>query len=171
MKCLMCGKEAVRAKANYKYVESGLDNVVLSGVNVYKCSCGEVMPEIKNAEKLHELIALAIIKKFSLLSGKEFRFLRKQMMLKGKNIASILGVDPVTVSRWEQSNAKIGVPNDRLIRMLYLQTIEEKHKKTLCGLVEGFPLIKRSVKHAKISIAYDKLMRPTMELEKQFACV
>jgi len=171
MKCPRCGKETVKTKTNYKYVESGLDNVVLSGINVYKCSCGEVMPEIRSVEKLHKLIALAIVKKDSLLSGKEFRFLRKQMMLKGKNIASILGVDPVTVSRWEQSNERIGVSNDRLIRMLYIQAIEEEHNKILCGLVEGFPMIKRSVKHSKISIAYNRLMRPTMELEKQFACV
>lgn len=170
MKCLFCGKEAKKTKKDYQYVESSLDNVVLSGINVYEC-CGEVMPEIKNVEKLHKLIALAIVKKSSLLSGKEFRFIRKQMLLKEKEIAAILGVSPVSVSRWEKENAKIGASNDRLIRMLYIQSVEENNNKVFCGIVNGLATIKQSAKQSKISIGQKELMRSTSAREELFACV
>ena len=169
MKCSSCGKEAKKVKKDYQYIESGLDNVVLSGVNVYEC-CGEVMPEIKNIEKLHRLIALAIVKKSNLLSGKEFRFIRKQMLLKGKDIAAILGVTPVSVSRWEKENAQIGASNDRLIRMLYIQSVEESNKKVFCGIIDGLAAIKQSRKQSKIFIGQEDLKRPLSAIEGLFVC-
>lgn len=110
------------------------------------------MPEIKNIEKLHRLIALAIVRKTSLLRGKEFRFIRKQMQLQGKDIASILGVSPVSVSRWEKENARIGASNDRLMRMLYIQSVEETNKKVFCGILNVLATIRQSAKPTKISI-------------------
>lgn len=169
MKCSFCGKEAKKTKKNYQYVESGLDNVVLPGITVYEC-CGEAMPEIKKIEKLHRLIALAIVRKTSLLSGKEFRFIRKQMQLQGKDIASILGVSPVSVSRWEQENAKIGASNDRLMRMLYIQSVEEADKKVFCGILTGLATIKQSAKPTIISIGQKDLTKPISTIEGLFAC-
>lgn len=169
MKCLICDKEAIKVKKDYKYIESGLDNVVLSGINVYEC-CGEVMPEIKNVEKLHKLIALAIVKKSSLLSGKEFRFIRKQMMLKEKEIAAILGVSPVSVSRWEKSNAKIGASNDRLIRMLYIQSVEENNKMVFCDILGSLAKIKQSAKRSKISIGQKELKGSISGIEGHLVC-
>lgn len=150
-------------------MESGLDNVVLSGITVYEC-CGEVMPEIKNIEKLHRLIALAIVRKTSLLRGKEFRFIRKQMQLQGKDIASILGVCPVSVSRWEKENARIGASNDRLMRMLYIQSVEETNKKVFCGILNVLATIRQSAKPTKISIGQKDLTKPISTIEGLFAC-
>ena len=57
MKCPICGKQMKKQKGEYRYTESGLDNVVLTGVTMYKCACGETMPELKNVEHIHRAIA------------------------------------------------------------------------------------------------------------------
>ncbi len=152
MKCPICGRQTKKTKKDYMYVESGLDNVVLAGINVFECECGESFPEIKNIRAVHKNIALAIVRKPGFLSGKEFRFVRKQMGLKEIEIAQLLGVTPVSVSRWERSNAPIGVSNDRLIRMLYVQQVEEETNQVLRGIVESIKSIKEHKKETVITI-------------------
>jgi len=66
------------------------------------------------------LIAAAITEKRSALTGSEFRFLRKHMRLKAKDLAAVLGVTLTTISRWETGAERIGPANDRLMRCLYL---------------------------------------------------
>jgi transcriptional regulator with XRE-family HTH domain len=92
------------------------------------------------------------------------------MQLQGKDIASILGVSPVSVSRWEKENAKIGASNDRLIRMLYIQSVEESNKKVFCGILNGLAAIKQSAKPSKISIGQKELSKPISAIEGLFAC-
>jgi putative zinc finger/helix-turn-helix YgiT family protein len=122
----MCGETMQKTKGSYVYKESGLNNIFLTGITIYKCSCGKTMPEIKNIDRLHRIIANAIIKKKTLLSGKEVRFLRKQMGLSAKELAGVLDVTPVTVSRWENESEPLGVANDKLIRMFYIQMLQEQ---------------------------------------------
>ena len=56
--CWACGgKLQVIKNEPYQYIESGLDNVWLYGINQYKCeSCGEGGPEIPKVDELHELL-------------------------------------------------------------------------------------------------------------------
>ena len=63
MKCPICGNQTKKVKKDYEYIESGLDNVILLGINVFVCDCGEEMPEIQNIQAVHKQIALEIIKK------------------------------------------------------------------------------------------------------------
>lgn len=142
MKCPVCGETMKTVKGTYKYVESGLDNIVLTGIPMHKCSCGEEMPVVRNIEGLHRVIASALVKKNSPLSGKELRFIRKEMRCSAKELASILGVNPVTVSRWENETEKVGVANDKLIRLLYIQIVQEKCHKVLEGTVSRIKAIK-----------------------------
>ncbi len=133
MKCPICGNNLTTGKGNHKYIESGLDNVVLVGIPIHKCAgCGEVMPELKNIEKIHNIIAEALIKKSAPLTGKEVRFLRKEMDKSAKDLAALLSVSPVTVSRWETGSEPVGIVSDKLVRMLYIQTMQER-----CNVVRG----------------------------------
>ena len=125
MFCNSCGKAMKKVKKNYLYTESGLSNIILVNLTIVVCECGEEMPIIPHVESLHRVIAFEIIKSKAQLSGKEARFIRKQLALKASKLADILGVDKVTVSRWENENAAIGPANDRLIRSLYLTKIAE----------------------------------------------
>lgn len=121
MRCLECG-QAMRIRKNqvHQYRESGLEEVD-NIVTVHVCPhCGETLPEIPNVLGLHAAIVDHLFGKRASLTGAKVRFLRKQMGLKAKEIAVVLGVHPVTVSRWETGAEPVGDTNDRLIRYLYL---------------------------------------------------
>lgn len=120
MKCTECGSNMKKTKGNYNYRESGIDKVNLQGIPIYVCKCGHEIPSILHVEQLHELIAIDVVKQKRLLMGQEVRFLRKAMGLKAVDLAKILNVTKVTVSRWESDDSKIGDANDKLLRLLYL---------------------------------------------------
>ena len=151
MICHECGKKMRRVKRDYVYTEAGLDGIILKGIWVYECGCGEIMPEIKNIEGLHKAIAYALVKKSNSLSGKELRFIRKEMGLKAKELASVLGVDPVSVSRWETSSVKISMATDKLVRMLFIQMVEEQCK-TVVNAVSLIRAIKPTARRTTIEV-------------------
>lgn len=65
------------------------------------------------------LIAESILLKPTSLNGAEIRFLRKNLYLKINEFAQLLGVDRVTVSRWENEHEKPSRSADRLVRLTY----------------------------------------------------
>lgn len=120
-----------KIRKDYIYSESGLDNIVLANTQTYTCECGEEMPIIPHIESLNRVIAFELIKSKKHLTGKEARFIRKQLGMKAVQLAGILGVDKVTISRWENDNSSIGNANDRLIRLLYLIKMAEDLKQMM----------------------------------------
>jgi putative zinc finger/helix-turn-helix YgiT family protein len=146
-----------KAKGDYRYTESGLDNILLTGVTIYKCACGEVMPELKDVERIHRTIADVLVKKNTRLSGKEVRFLRKETGMSSKELAGLLSVSPVTVSRWESGKEKVGSVSDKLIRMLYVQMMQERSHKVCVGVVSDIKSIKpkESRMSLKIDLSHD----------------
>jgi putative zinc finger/helix-turn-helix YgiT family protein len=119
MKCPSCQKLRETHKGEYHYTESGLPNIWLDGVEIFECDCGEKFAFIPCIEELHKLIGKTLIGKEDQLSSSEIRFLRKHMMLKSKDFAKELGVQNVTVSRWENGDSQPSEPVDRLIRLVY----------------------------------------------------
>ena len=123
MICLDCKKRMKKIRTDYQYKESGLTGVMLGKITAYKCpNCGEVYPIIPNIKRLNELVAQELINKKSLLTGNELVFLRKEMKVKAKDLAEMLGVTKVSVSRWENEREPVGPACDRLIRLLYRNT-------------------------------------------------
>ncbi len=125
--CAICGGSlAVVKDQPYKYTQSGLD-VILIGIPQYTCnSCGERFTPIPNPENLHRIIALDICKnKKALLLPDEIKFLRKELHLKAKDLARVMGADPSVVSRWENGKKPIGEANDRLLRAICLAGIDD----------------------------------------------
>jgi putative zinc finger/helix-turn-helix YgiT family protein len=119
-KCRICGKAemAVRTET-YLYTESGLPNVALVGVEVRRCpSCGYHELVLPRVTELHRTIAHAVIHKRSRLSGTEVRYLRKYLGWSGADFARHVGVDPSTVSNWENDKDPIGSASDRLLRLM-----------------------------------------------------
>jgi putative zinc finger/helix-turn-helix YgiT family protein len=119
-KCRTCREaEMVVARENHLYQESGLPNVVLVGVEVRRCpACGAVELPLPRVTELHRVIAMAVIHKPARLSGAEVRYLRKHLGWSGEDFASHMGVDPTTVSKWENDKERIGPSSDRLLRLL-----------------------------------------------------
>ncbi|MDM8516911.1 helix-turn-helix domain-containing protein [Desulfobacterales bacterium HSG16] len=121
MKCYACRKEGMTCEVKrHKYVESGLDNVTLEGIEVYTCpDCGK-MPSIPAVPELHTVIGQYLINTESALSGREIRFLRKNSGLSTTIFAKNIGVDKATVSRWENGIQKPSGSHDRLVRLMYM---------------------------------------------------
>jgi putative zinc finger/helix-turn-helix YgiT family protein len=102
--------------------------VYLTGIRVFVCRrCGKRFPEIPNIVGLHRTIADHLTRKPSPLTGAEFRFLRKELGFKAKDLARYLGTTDVSLSRWETGDKPINPMADRLLRVLYtLQTVQSQ---------------------------------------------
>ena len=133
MKCPVCNSETDCEAGDHHYVESGLDNIILKGIEICKCSCGEEIVIIPKIAQLNGLVGLGLIKKKALLTGKEIRFLRKNIGLTAKKLSSYLGVDNATISRWENGNQNIDKTNDRFLRLVYsnIKGIPQEEVKNL----------------------------------------
>ena len=105
----------------YHYVESGLPNVWLSnGFVVKQTAYGESIA-ITDVKGLHDVIGKVIAAKSSVLTGAEFRFLRKELGLSQESLAEIVGLTSQAVAIWEKTD-KIPLVNDRYLRGLYLES-------------------------------------------------
>ncbi len=122
MRCPNCRREMDYSVGEHHYTECGLENVYLRDVEIWRCPCGEEVVSIPAMPELHRLIAQWLIRKQDLLTGAEIRFLRKSMGLPAKEFAAVVGVEPSTVSRWENGKQSPDRANDRLIRLLYAQS-------------------------------------------------
>ncbi|NOX34392.1 MAG: helix-turn-helix domain-containing protein [Deltaproteobacteria bacterium] len=119
MKCHECNSNMKESKELYHYIESGLDNVWLGDVSVYRCECGEYFASIPAIIELNLVIALYLIKKKTFLKGREIKYLRKNAGLNAKAFAEYIGIDKSTLSRWENNKQIIDKSNDRMIRLFY----------------------------------------------------
>jgi putative zinc finger/helix-turn-helix YgiT family protein len=153
MKCIKCETSLVSERTDkYQYHESGLDDVFLLNIIVHRCgTCGSALPEIPNVRQLHLVIALIIIEQKQKLSGKEIRFLRKNLGMKSKDLAAKLGYEPETYSRFENDREPIGDRGDRLMRIWYAAQKEKdiKKYKGLLELIDGFDKIVRGTSWRK----------------------
>ena len=122
MKCDVCEAKMILKRVEFfHYVESGLPNVYLSGIEVEECPNGHGQsPRIPRMPELHELIAEAVCLKPSPLTGAEARFLRKELGMKAKDWAGYLQVDVATLSRWENGERPIVPMTDVFLRTSYL---------------------------------------------------
>jgi putative zinc finger/helix-turn-helix YgiT family protein len=135
----------------YHYVESGLENVYLKGVTKYTCQkCKESFVDIPQVTELHMIMSLALASKPTKLTGSEIRFMRKEVGMTGRGFAEAIGVDPVTLSRWENSadDANKSDSHDKLIRYAFLVMMAER----LNAIVSNY---QEMIKNSK-AIAWDR---------------
>ena len=118
-KCKQCSGEMAFTREVYRYNESGLPNVILKDVEIRRCpTCGTQEVPIPRVAELHRAIALALVHKPARFLGAEVRYLRKYMGWSGVDFASHMGVNPETVSRWENEKEAISSTSDRLLRLI-----------------------------------------------------
>lgn len=156
MNCPTCHQTGKTHKGKYHYTESGLQNLWLEGVEVFKCDCGEKFAFIPRIQELHNLIGKILLEKEDQLSGREIRFLRKHMGLKAKDFAKELGVGNVTVSRWENGESSPSESIDRFIRLFYAASkgFDEIAKSLVKDI---FPKLKKGQKESPIFFPIDSL--------------
>jgi putative zinc finger/helix-turn-helix YgiT family protein len=117
MKCPSCRQPMETRRENHRYLESGLDNVFLDGIEIHTCPCGERIVSIPKLAQLHEVIAFALSKQVARLSGPQIRFLRKYLGWSGVQFAEVMGIDATTVSRWETGAVAMGRGAERALRL------------------------------------------------------
>ena len=110
----------------YHYTESGLQNVWLkNGYIVRNTPYGKGV-SIHDLEGLHKAICLALTRSPK-LTGAEFRFLRKELGMSQRGIASLLGTTEQNVSLWER-RGRVPKVTDRLIKLIYLEHVNQNVK-------------------------------------------
>lgn len=120
MKCYECGGKLTKKKGKYKYDECGIENVMLHNITTHRCSkCGESEVEIPCMEELNMLIGIMLVFKPTGLIGREAKYLRKNLGYTAEELGDALGVERVTVTRWE-SPKKMNSDRDKTLRLFYM---------------------------------------------------
>jgi DNA-binding transcriptional regulator YiaG len=101
----------------YRYTESGLDNVIIEGAQVLVDDAGEACVTIPNVNGLHKAIAQAIVHRHSAMIGRELRFLRTEMGMTQAELAAFVHREPLAISRWERGENEIDSNAETLIRL------------------------------------------------------
>ena len=108
------------------YTACGLDNVYLvSGYDIHKTPYGEGI-SVKDLDQLHEAIGRYLASQKKDLSGKELRYLRKEMDLTQSELGRLIGLSYQQVARWEKEESEITGPADLLVRALYLESVDKR---------------------------------------------
>ena len=101
----------------YRYTESGLDNVIIQGAHVLVDDAGNSCVTIPNVNGLHKAIAQAIVHRHSAMSGRELQFLRTEMGMTQAELAAIVHREPLAISRWERDEIGTDSNAETLIRL------------------------------------------------------
>lgn len=126
--CAECGRAMSSKRIDkYHYLESGLNNVYLIGIEEYvcgKCKLSEIV--IPQPLQLHAIIAIALARKPNLLNGGEIRFMRNEIGMTARSFAEAIGISHVTLSRWENDQDKATLSHDKLIRFAFKCMMQHK---------------------------------------------
>lgn len=139
MKCLQCDKDMVETVEDYDY-SSVLPGIVLHGITVARCPCGEDELEIPRIDQLHRQIAFAVATKESRLTPAELRFLRKYLGLSGVDFARRVTVGATQLSRWENGKETMSEMAERLVRLMVLtEAPRDSYTLDFFDRIEGAP--------------------------------
>lgn len=108
----------------YRYTESGLDNVMVEGVQFVADDAGEECITIPNVNGLHKAIACGIIRRHASMGSKELRFLRSEMGMTQAELAEMVHREPLAVSRWERGESPLDSNAEAIIRLYAAQKLE-----------------------------------------------
>jgi transcriptional regulator with XRE-family HTH domain len=138
--CNECKRTLFGRRENYQYTESGLKSVTLTNVLVFHCKCGAILAELPAVGQLHFLIAFDLLRKKTILSGEEARYLRKWVGYSATELAETTGYSKSIVSRWENEKQNIGKESDRLMRLVvFAKMLENAVGQTISVDGTGLP--------------------------------
>jgi putative zinc finger/helix-turn-helix YgiT family protein len=139
--CTSCEEKIQPERRHYRYIESGLSNVILQGVEVADCpKCGTSDVLIRRVAKIQRAIAQALANSPARLTGEQLRFLRKHLELSGDELGKYLHTDKTKISKWECGEDQIGPATDRLIRLL-TASLDSELRPGVAAVAEHLPQI------------------------------
>ena len=112
----------------YHYTECGLDDVYLMNGFEWSESVRGRTIAIRDIDALHRAIGAHLSRHKKNLSGKDMRFLRREMLMSQATLAHLLDVSEQTVHRWEAEKSAFPRAAEALVRRLYLEhgSVEEE---------------------------------------------
>ena len=138
--CYECHQPMFGRRENYPYTEAGLKSVTLTNVLVFHCKCGAIVAELPGVGQLHSLIAFSLLRKKTLLSGEEARYLRKWVGYSATELAETTGFSKSIISRWENAKKPITKESDRLLRLvIFAKMLENATGQTIAVDGKGLP--------------------------------
>lgn len=111
------------ATDSYHYRACGLENVyLLNGFSIEDTRHGRTVA-IDDMDGLHRAIGRHLALKKKELTGRELRFLRRELGLSQQRLGELLSKSGQTVARWEKGRNRIDGTAENLFRVLYLEHI------------------------------------------------
>ncbi len=101
----------------YHYTECGLNNVFIEGAVSIGDHSDKELVTIPAIGHLHRVIAQGIVTHPAKMTGQELRFLRSELGLTQAELAAILKVTLLTVSRWERNETPVSDAAEMLVRL------------------------------------------------------
>ena len=127
----VCFKHQVdesECSGQYHYTRCGLDNIYLSnGYKIRDTKFGSAVA-VLHVDELYKEIARHLVNTKKTLTGKEFRFIRKNLDLTQSALGRLLGVDSQTIARREKSDIVENDAGTHVLRMLFIQRENEAQK-------------------------------------------
>lgn len=139
MRCPTCTTQMGKKTGAHQYKECGLDNVWLKDWPMFTCpSCKLDLPLLPNPDIIGPMITSVLVREKARLDGDSIVFLRKSMGLKATELAQVLGVNRVSVSRWENDDQEIDPFYDIKLRLEAIDRILPKHERREAREAVGF---------------------------------
>ena len=110
--------------STYHYTDSGLENVIIEGVNFLDDDSGDECLMIPNINGLHKTIAHGIVVRRAGMSGRELRFIRTELGMTQAELAAMLHRESLAVSRWERGECPIDANAEAIVRLYAIQTLK-----------------------------------------------
>jgi len=107
MRCYNCKNEGVEPALRDETRNFADATIIVTDVPWNVCpKCGEGTITSRALGDMEMTVARALVEE-SVVAGDTFRFLRKAMGIKAKDVAAMFDVTPVTISRWETGEAPV----------------------------------------------------------------
>ena len=129
--CSECGEPMREVLACVPYPECGLDDVTLHQVPVRECVNQHRDVQIPAIDELHEVLAEILVSQPSPLKGQDVRFLRKHLGYTARLFSAIIGLNYVTLSKFENERKRIPRKVDALVRLFCAQALSERTRQPL----------------------------------------
>jgi transcriptional regulator with XRE-family HTH domain len=128
-------------EGSYPYIESGLKNVTLMNIPIYKCpDCKNSAVEIPKMNELHLLIGGLLVLQPTPLYGDQACYLRKSLGYSQEELAEKIGVTRVTVARWEIETKPMKRDHDKHLRGFYVgKKLKDLRPEIMRTLAENVP--------------------------------
>lgn len=118
----------------YHYTECGLDDVWIQGVEFHQDASGKTVYRIPNLPGLHREIARSVVYESAGMTGQELRFLRTELGMTQQEMASLLHVEALTISRWERGENPIDQNAMTVIRILSVERLSLDQKESVADI-------------------------------------